>query len=309
MNQDVIRLEQVAHCLSPRIKIPIEKNKQLLAPKLREIRLRVNRPVFLDCGTQSYFLIQSGSLTPFYSDSLLCASKSEIEETVQSICGYSVYSHQNELTNGFLTLRGGHRAGVCGTAVCHGGQLENIRDISTVCLRVSREYPGCADLLLRRYTSGGMLICGEPCSGKTTLLRDLARQLSCRLRVSLMDERGELAAVLNGEPQNDVGMCDVYNGYRKATAMRQALRSMAPQVIICDEIGSPEDASAVAECQRSGVDVIATVHAGSAEELYHRRDLRRILLTGAFETLVFLSDRAHAGQIRTFAKAGESFAS
>ncbi len=308
MNQDVKRLEQVTRCLSNRIKIPIEKNKILLARKLREIRLRVNRPVCLDCGDLRYYLTTGGCLMPFYSDSLLCVSKDEIEETVQSICGYSVYSHQHELLNGFVTLRGGHRAGVCGTAVYHGDSLENIRDICSVCLRVSREVTGCADSLLQRC-HGGMLLCGEPCSGKTTLLRDLARQLSYQYRVALIDERGELAAVLNGNPQNDVGLCDVYTGYQKAAAMRRALRSMAPEIIVCDEIGSPDDAAAVTECQRSGVNVIATAHAGNAEEIIHRRDLRGILRTGAIETLVFLSGRNHVGQIRTVRRAGELLAS
>ena len=309
MNQDVIRLEQVIRCLSPKIKIPIEKNKLLLAPKLREIRLRINRPVCLDCGDQCYYLTTGGSLTPFISDSLLCASKDEIEETVQSVCDYSVYSHQHELLNGYVTLRGGHRAGVCGTAVYHGDSLDNIRDIGSVCLRLSREFPGCADTLFRRYNGGGLLLCGEPCSGKTTLLRDLARQLSYQYRVALIDERGELAAVLNGEPQNDVGLCDIFTGYYKSSAMRHALRSMSPEIVVCDEIGSPDDAAAFAECQRSGVNVIATAHAGSAEELLRRRDLRWILRTGAIKTLVFLSDRQHVGQIRAVRKAGELLAS
>ncbi len=174
---------------------------------------------------------------------LLAPHISLLEHTVQEIrlraARYSVYARQHELQNGFVTLRGGHRMGVCGTAVMQGGSVLNVRHISSLNLRIAREHRGCGKKLFAqlRGKSGGVLLCGAPCSGKTTLLRDLARLFSAEdgRQTALIDERGEIAAVCDGVPQNDVGFCDVFDGYPKAQAMEQALRSLSPQVMICDE--------------------------------------------------------------------------
>ena len=228
-----------------------------------------------------------------------------LDEVVRKICEYSVYSRQNEIVNGFITLRGGHRAGICGTAVLRDGEMSNVRCISSVNLRFAREIRGSADQLLHsvKDISGGVLICGEPSSGKTTLLRDLARQLSADRNVALIDERGELAACIGGMPQNDVGLCDVYDGYPKAEAMRHAVRTMSPDVLICDEIGTDEEAS-LRNCLRGGVAVIATAH------IRHREELRRhpAFRTGAFSTVVFLSGRQNVGEIISVQSVGDVLA-
>ena len=153
-----------------------------------------------------------------------------------------------------------------------------------------------ANFSFKRWNPRIIAITGS--AGKTTMLRDLARLLSNEgtQSVALIDERGELAACVNGEPQNDVGLCDVYDGYPKAEAIRQAVRSMAPQLILCDEIGGSEDAAAVAQCQNCGVRVIATAHAGSMEELRRRKPLQAILDSGAFSVFVFLKGHEQAGQ-------------
>ncbi len=285
MKEDVIRYRQAISCLTEPLKSVLLQNEAVFAQKITEIRLRVNRPVSVQCTAERYFISNTGSPTAFCSDSMLKADRQTIENVVHTICDYSVYSRQNEISEGFVTLRGGHRAGICGTAVLSSGTVSNIRDISSVNLRIAREVRGCADGFLLRNPDlrGGVLICGAPNSGKTTFIRDLARQLSYSYKISLLDARGELAACVGGEPQNDVGLCDVYCGYPKSVAMLQAVRSMSPDIIICDEIGSAKELEALEECRRCGVSVVATAHADGNNG--------QILRTNAFSTLVYLDER------------------
>ena len=155
-----------------------------------------------------------------------------------------------------------------------------------------------------------MLIVGAPCSGKTTLLRDLARQISLKenIRVSVIDERGELGGKSGGIIRNDLGMCDLFDGYPKAVGIGQAIRSMSPDVVVCDEIGSVEDVEALSLCACSGVRVIATVHAASPEELRCKPALAKALGTGVFEHVAFLAGRRAAGRITAIMKGGDVLA-
>ena len=309
MIQQLQRYRQVVSCLSPPVQAVLSAREARLAPALREIRLRAERPLSVVTAAGTYYFTQSGMLTPFYTDSLFCASREDLQQTLQAVCDYSLYSRQQEIVSGYVTLRGGHRAGLSGTAVMADGMITNIRDLSSLSLRISGEYIGCADSLLLkvRDLQGGLLLCGAPCSGKTTLLRDLARQLSYEAPVSLIDERGELAACVRGVPQNDVGMCDVYSGYPKAEAMEQAIRAMSPEYLICDELGG-SDIDAVKECVRCGVAVIATVHARSADELRTRCSLRQLLETGAFAKTAFLKGREQVGEVRECIGTGDVLA-
>lgn len=296
------RLAQAAQCLSPPLYGLLQPYFSELEYTAQEIRLRLCRPMSLVCRGKTVFFTARGGVTDLPCGDLRMVSRGEITETFQRLCDYSVYARQREIADGYVTLRGGHRAGICGTAVCENGAVANVRGISSIHIRIAREHRGCASGILPavKQTRGGVLICGAPCSGKTTVLRDLARQLSLGGQsVSLADERGELAACVDGEPQNDVGLCDVYDGYPKATAIMQAVRSMAPELVLCDEIGGEADAQAVAQCQNSGVRVIATAHAADMEELRRRQALQAVLSTGAFSTFIFLKGRAQAGQTAT----------
>lgn len=222
----------------------------------------------------------------------------DIKEAFESICGYSVYAHQNDIAKGFVTVHGGHRAGICGTAVVTNGQVTMLRDITAINLRIARDFTGCSAMLFSNIDYRipyGILIAGAPMSGKTTLLRDIASALSRgvtgrRYAVSLLDERGELAAVCGGSAQYEgVRSCDILSGYPKDAAITLALRSMAPEIIVCDEIGTAQEAEAVAESLNAGVAVIASVHAGSERELLLRPAVKKLLSANAFGYTVLLS--------------------
>lgn len=303
------RLAQAAGCLSPPVLRLLEPHFSELEQSVQEIRLRVGCPVCIVSAAGVRFPTLGGTLTDVTEGDVYRVSREDIETTFQRACGYSVYARQKEVVNGFITLPGGHRMGLCGTAVTESGAIINVRGITSLNLRIAHERRGCGTAVFHvvRRQRGGVLICGAPCSGKTTLLRDLARLFSAGdgKAVSLIDERGELAAVTMGEPQNDVGFCDVFDGYPKAKAMEQALRTMSPQIIICDEIGSADDVEAVRQCLHSGVRVIATAHAEEREDLYARPSLRRLLDTGAFESFVFLRGRDHAGEVDFIDSEGE----
>ena len=168
-------------------------------------------------------------------------SRQDIGECFLELCGNSVHSFAREISEGYITLPGGHRVGFCGTAVEQGGRLFTLKDISSLNIRFAREVRGCAEELCARAFSGGLcslIVCGKPLSGKTTVLRDIARILGDTRRVAVVDTRGEIAGVYGGVPALDIGEnTDVLNGYSRGEGIMCALRSLSPEVIICDEIG------------------------------------------------------------------------
>ena len=293
-----------------------EQNEKRFTAALNCLCKNISRrllPLALVCPDNTYYLTQNGGLSNTILDgAMLVVSKADIVDTFNNICNYSVYNRQNEIVNGFVTMYGGHRAGICGTAVVNNGKIVNIRDITSINVRIAREHKGCADSLYNKIiaVSGGVLICGAPCSGKTTVLRDLARLLSTKGKknVALIDERGELAGTASGKFQNDIGMCDVYDSYSKSEAILHAIRSMAPEIVICDEIGSKEDIYAVEKSVNCGVRIISSTHCANEYELKQKANMVSLMKTGAFQTLVFLSNRTHAGEIVKISQVGDNFA-
>ena len=260
----------------------------------QEIRLRVNKSPAIVCPNKTYFLAHDGTLslkeTPFF------VVPTDIQETIKIICSYSIYSYQSQIKNGFITLRGGHRAGICGTAVINGGEITNIRDISSINIRIAKEIKGCSDKILKKitYNPKGTLIAGPPSSGKTTILRDLARNLSLVQngpvkKIAIIDERGEIAAVYNGIPQVDIGLCDVLNGYPKGEGILQAVRVLSPNIVICDEMGNISEINAIEEGLNSGAEIIASVHCGDKKDLFNKPQIKRLLATKAFSNIILLS--------------------
>lgn len=294
----VQQLSEVLGYLPPRLRAPLERSRAVYEPTVHEIVLRTARPLCVYCSDRRYYLSTSACLIADRdAGELIGATPVEIRETVMRLCDYSVYSRQDELNRGYLTTSGGARVGVCGTAVIRDDRVVNLRRITTLSFRIPREVIGCGEKVLGLIRpTGGALICGAPCSGKTTLLRDMARLLSYTYKVSVIDERGELAAA-GDDGGYDLGLCDVYVHMPKGVGVMNAIRSMAPDIIVCDELGEEADVASVRYALRCGVAFLATVHAATIDDLRSRPVTRELIATGAFRYLIFLGDRRSCGTV------------
>ena len=253
-----------------------------------EIRLRVNRPLCVVIGNENRFLSDECGRQ-------IIVSEREIDEIFKAVCEYSIYAYQREICESFITIEGGNRVGICGTAVVTDGKIEMAKHISGLNFRLSKEIIGCADEIYSGFMKKNpksILIAGKPCCGKTTVLRDLCRLTGNKYRLSLIDERGEIAAVFRGIPQNDIGInTDVFDGYPKSEALLRAVRVMSPQVCAVDEIGSAADCEAIRSAACCGVSIIATAHAGSIDELMQRNGIGKLLNDGIFYASILLGEK------------------
>lgn len=263
-------LQDILPVLPARLHAPL-RHLEHLRPE--DIRLRAGQPP----GVYA-----AGHETPLAAAPV---TWQELEQVLMAATDHSYYAAAEQLAEGFVTLPGGHRVGVCGTLAVRGGSAVSVRNISSVCIRLARDVP-CAVPELTRST----LLLGAPGSGKTTLLRACIRALSRRgQRVCVADERGEIAACVNGQPQMDVGPCtDVLTGGKKAQSMMMLLRAMRPDWIAVDEITAPEDLNAIRQCSYCGVRLLATAHSERLEELARRPLYRELLALGVFDARVWL---------------------
>ena len=266
--------------------------------RIREIRMRCRKPVVVITDKGAEFLTCGGRLTPLYSELCIKTDEKEMNGIFRRMCNYSVHSFGDGINKGYVTLAGGHRAGVAGTAVAENGRITAVRDISAINLRIAREIKGAANGIYKAEFAEGLksvIIAGPPSSGKTTVLRDLIRQLSGAERgrfykTFVCDERGELAACVSGIEQNDMGInCDVLTSYPKYESIMIGLRSFSPDIIVCDEVTSDEEVKAVETGVNSGVCFALSVHAKDERELRTKPVLRKLLETGAFSDVILLS--------------------
>lgn len=223
-------------------------------------------------------------------------SREELRKIVDSMCRGSLYAMQTSLVKGFITLAGGHRVGICGRAVTENGVITHMTDISSLCIRISREIIGAADPIMEYLECNSriynVLIISPPGGGKTTLLRDIARQMGNRHKVCIVDERSEIAACKEGIPYHDVGrFTSVMDAVPKAEGIQMLLRTMSPEIIITDETGSEEEEKAIYKTINCGAKIITSAHGYSEKDLLERDFFGRLISQGVFERIFVLGTR------------------
>ena len=262
------------HCLPKAVARPLNA---LPDGSLREIRVRAGQSIRL--STRQGETICPCEPTP-----------QQVAQMAEALCEHALYARAEEQRSGFVTLRGGHRMGLCGRVICQGQSIRALRDISSFCIRIAGQWRGAADGLIGQLTDENgfcrsTLIVGLPGMGKTTLLRDSLRRLSeAGRRVCVVDERSEIAAMCDGLPQLEVGPCtDVLDGCGKEAGLRWLLRSLSPEVLVTDELSDTLDAQAALEAIRSGVSMLATVHGRDLDSVCGRNTLYPLIRDRAFE--------------------------
>lgn len=280
--------KQLYKILPQRIRGILEKN-QITYNELQEIRMREGQPLFLRVNGKD-------------KEYLHIVTKEELRETLEYITDYSPYAFEQELKNGFLTIQGGHRIGIAGKVIIEEGKVKNFQYISSVNIRVCHEVKGCADPVLPHLVKEGKLdhtlILSPPGCGKTTLLRDLIRQLSDGSaflkgkNVGVVDERCEIGGCYHGVPQNHLGRrTDILDACPKVEGMNMLVRSMAPEILAVDEIGTEKDRAAIEYAIHSGVTVLATAHGETVADIQKKEFF-------CFKTIIILKKSEHPGEIQ-----------
>ncbi len=248
--------------------------------EIDEIRLRLNKPISLS-------VLGKNVILPVTVD------EQDIEAVFKTSFSYSLHSYSKELSSGYITTKGGNRVGICGTAVTshsNNSNVETIKYISSINVRISREILGCSDKVIKSCKLPcGILIIGPPSSGKTTLLRDISRSVGNTYKVSLIDEHNEISATFKNKCYCDVGaLTDVFVGYPKHIGITTAIKVMSPDFVIVDEIGTKDDLEALDYAISSGANLITAIHSTCLEEAINRRGIKSLIDIGAFNYCVEL---------------------
>ena len=266
----------------------ISNNK--IKDELQEIRIRIDRPLILKLRDKE--LIVEYKIT-----------QNEILQIVERLCENSIYAYKKQLCQGYITIRGGHRVGITGTVIVENGEIINMKYITSLNFRIAREVLNCSNRIIgqvidtKNQNIFNTLIVSPPGKGKTTILRDLIRNLSNGIHginfkgktCGVVDERGEIAAMYRGIPQNDVGIrTDIIDNVSKAKGIKILIRTMAPEIIACDEIGGNEDIQAIEEAMLSGVKGIFTMHGKSIEDVNSNQYIKKLIDRKIIEKIIFI---------------------
>lgn len=293
-----MKREQVLERMLPQQLFRVLKISGISMEKLQEIRMNIGQPFLLQYKGREMMLNDNGQRINDSGQAHLVTAQ-EVQQTFEFICKHSVYAHEEEIRQGFLTVEGGHRVGIAGQAVWEQGKLRQLKYISALNIRLATQILNCAEAVLPYLYENGefchTLIVASPCSGKTTLLRDCIRLLSdgssarSGVRVGVVDERGEIGACYHGVPQNSLGArTDVLDRIPKPQGISMLIRTMAPRIVAVDEIGSSQDMEALADASLSGCKILATIHGESLEEIFRKPMLSGIPIQSLFRRFVLL---------------------
>ena len=275
--------------------------------RLQEIRLRVGAPLLTIYDNEEYFITYHAHFSRSIAEGVIIREE-DVRETMEYISSYSLYAFEDELRQGFITVQGGHRIGVAGKVIMEKKKIKTMKCISCLNIRLAHQVRGCADSVIPyiRDRTGihHTLLISPPCCGKTTLLRDLIRQcsdgdaLNRGVTIGVVDERSEIGAAYLGIPQNDLGIrTDLLDCCPKAEGMLMLVRSMSPDVIAVDEIGSEEDIRAVHHAINCGCKLMATVHGSSLEEIRKKPSFTGIIEEELFERYIILGRQTGVGTV------------
>ncbi|SFU56020.1 stage III sporulation protein AA [Clostridium sp. DSM 8431] len=265
-------------------------SEYLKSSMLQEIRVKILKPLIILDGDKEYILQYT-------------VTREDLKYILQRISNYSLYACEEDIKQGFITIKGGHRIGLAGECVMDNGSVKTIRNISSLNIRISRQIIGCSKKLIRYIYNNGRvyntMIISPPKCGKTTVLRDITRVLSNGgKKISVIDERSEIAACYMGVPQMDVGIrTDVLDNCLKSQGMIMAIRSLSPEVLICDEIGVANDTQALVMAFNSGVNIIVTLHGENIEDLYNRKVFQDIISNNILERVIILGNSKGVGTV------------
>lgn len=273
------------------LKVSSEIKSYFQIDKVQEIRIKIGKSIILNS---------------FKGERILkyIATEEDVKQILVKISNYSLYAYEEEIKQGYITIKGGHRIGIAGECVTVGGTIRTIKNISSLNIRICREVIGSANEVMKYIVNNNRiyntLIVSPPKCGKTTMLRDIGRNISNGMslinlsgkKVSIIDERSEIAACFNGVPQMDVGIrTDVLDNCLKREGMLMAIRSLSPEVLICDEIGTKGDIEALLMAFNSGVNIVVTIHGFNIEDIYKRKVFRDLLDNSILDRVVILSNR------------------
>lgn len=309
MQKEVDCFNNVLEYLSQNIRTMLALIPNSAKSRIEEVRLRNGCPLSIYLDGKDYFITSDYRMTDYMQEGYL-VQREDINNTFQLITNHSIYAFSEDIKKGYITITGGHRVGIGGKVIYNNSGVEIINTISSLNIRIARQKKGVSDhiipyLIDKNTNIYNTLIISPPQCGKTTLLRDIVRNLSSGkepyrgFKVSLIDERSEIAGMYNGTSQMDVGIrTDVLDGCMKSDGIMMVIRALSPDIIAVDEIGGEDDIRAIYEALRAGIKLMATIHGDGLNDLRYRSNLSKILEEKVFERFIVLDRSKGVGTIR-----------
>lgn len=310
MKYDIERFHNVISRLDIKLEHILRNIPTRYKESVEEIRLRINKPLMIETMGKDYFVSEKGQLDRVDNRSFII-NKSHIDKTFERLCEYSIYAVEDEIRNGFITIKGGHRIGISGKAVYKARNISTIKDITSINIRIARQKIGISKNIIKYLVDKGSifntLIVSPPQCGKTTLLRDIIRTLSNGipeynihgLKVAVIDERSEIGGIYQGIPQNDLGLrTDILDRANKYDGTLMMLRSLSPNIIATDELGDKLDIDAIHNTLKAGVKILTTIHGESIEDIKTKPNISPIIQERIFQRIIILDNSKGVGTIR-----------